>query len=206
MVRRNITLEEEFFTLVRKFFAGHKRADVLRVLKRSVAMVFGQHARYLRLPNQDPYAIAHGISTGDVHLDLLNPHDKPQYAKYKIGIEELLPTFAEDVALEQRILQDSMASTVQFKRLDKYIEQANKRIGDMVSGFFRLPASFWDQHVSSDSDAGPPLTIHGTPCTTATPKRSGTFRVGRVKTKSDPADGVSTAQSVLMNMTLLFSL
>ena len=101
--RRYIT-SEEFFKLVSKFFAGHKRADVLAVL--SVVMVFGQHAMYLRLPNQDPDAIVHRIHTDDVHLDLFSPRDKPQYAKYKVGIEELPPTFAEDVALEQRTLQD----------------------------------------------------------------------------------------------------
>ena len=104
---------------------------------------------------------------------------KPQYAKYQVGIEELPPTFAEDVALKQRTLQDSMASMVQFKSPDQFIEQANKRIGDKISGFLRLPTSFWDQHVSSDSDAGPPPTIHGTPLTTAmasgAPKRLGTF-------------------------------
>ena len=68
---------------------------------------------------------------------------------------------------------------VQFKSPDQFIEQANKRIGDEISGFLRLPTSFWDQHVSSDSDAGPPPTIHGTPLTTAmasgAPKRLGTF-------------------------------
>ena len=84
---------------------------------------------------------------------------------------------------------------VQFKSPDQFIEQANKRIGDKISGFLRLPTSFWDQHVSSDSDAGPPPTIHGTPLTTATasgaPKRLGTFvyptPARRVKTKSSPA-------------------
>ena len=101
--RRYIT-SEEFFTLVSKFFAGHKRADILAIL--SVVMVIGQHAMYLRLPNQDPDAIVHRIHTDDVHLDLFSPRDKPQYAKYKVGIEELPPTFAEDVALEQRTLQD----------------------------------------------------------------------------------------------------
>ena len=198
--RRYIT-SEEFFTLVSKFFAGLKRADVLAVLKRSGVMVFGQHALYLRLPHQDPDAIVHRIHTDDVHLDLFSPRDKPQYAKYKVGIEELPPTFAEDVALEQRTLQDSMASMVQFKSPDQYIEQANKRIGDKISGFLRLPTSFWDQHVSSDSDAGPPPTIHGTPLTTATasgaPKRLGTFvyptPARRVKTKSSPAASASTA-------------
>ena len=167
--RRYIT-SEEFFKLVSKFFAGHKHADVLAVLKRSVVMMFGQHSMYLRLPNQDPDAIVHRISTDDIHLGLFSPRDKPQYAKYKIGIEELPPTFAEDVALEQRALQDSMASMVQFKSPDEYIEQANKRIGDKISGFLRV---FWDQHASSDSDTGPPPTIHATAA--GPPKRLGTF-------------------------------
>ena len=70
--RRYIT-SEEFFTLVSKFLASHKRTDILAVLKRSVVMVFGQHAIYLRLPNQDPDVIIHRIHTDDVHLDLFSP-------------------------------------------------------------------------------------------------------------------------------------
>ena len=201
--RRCIT-SDEFFELARKFFQGHQKTDVLATLKRSVVLIFGKHALYLRLPDQDPEAIIHRIKTDDIHLDAFLPRDKPYYAKYKIGLEELLPTFAADIALEQEHLQQSMAKMVAVNHPSEYIKTANKLIGDKVSGFARLPQAFWDQPVSSESDHEPVQpVIPGIPLTTATAaasgarKRLGTFvfppPARRVTSKSSPAPSSSSA-------------
>ena len=62
---------------------GDKMADVLACLKRSVVLLIGQHAVYLRLPSQDPEGKVHRIKVDDLHQDLLAEKDKPLYSKYK---------------------------------------------------------------------------------------------------------------------------
>ena len=103
---RRCTTSDEFSDLASKFLQGYQKTEVevLATLKRSVVMIFEKHGLYLRLPDQDPEAIIHRINTEDIHLDTFLPRDWPYYAKYKIGMEELPPMFAADIALRQQHL------------------------------------------------------------------------------------------------------
>ena len=77
--RTSIT-SEEFMKITRRLFAGHKLADVLACMKRSVVLLVGQRAVYLRLPDQDLAAKVHRIKADDLHKDLLAEKDKPLYS------------------------------------------------------------------------------------------------------------------------------
>ncbi|CAE7311297.1 HMA5, partial [Symbiodinium pilosum] len=81
--RRTSITPTEFFALVKKFFTSYKEVDVLAILKRCVALIFGKHALYLRLPSQDHNALVHCIHEDDLHVDLFTERDKSYYAKYK---------------------------------------------------------------------------------------------------------------------------
>ena len=87
------------------------------------------------------------IHTEDVHLDVFSDRAKPHYAKYKLGIEELPPTFASDVDEEQRALEESMTTLVGAKRPEHYIELAKKRLADEASRSLQLPESFWSSQL-----------------------------------------------------------
>ena len=89
--RRTSITPTEFFALVKKFFTSYKEVDVLAILKRCVALIFGKHALYLRLPSQDHNALVHCIHEDDLHVDLFTERDKSYYAKYKVGVQELPP-------------------------------------------------------------------------------------------------------------------
>ena len=84
---------DHFFSLLDEFFRGDKEKDALAVLKRSIVVMFGSHALYLRLPSERRDAIVHRICLEDVHLDLLGDRDKPLYGKYKGGTMETGPNF-----------------------------------------------------------------------------------------------------------------
>jgi hypothetical protein len=86
----------------RRLFAGDKMADVLVCLKRSVVLLVGQHALYLRLPDQDPAAKVHRIKVDALHKALLAEKDKPLYSKYKLGIVEYGPHWEEETQREVR--------------------------------------------------------------------------------------------------------
>ena len=88
--RTSIT-SEEFMKMTRRLFAEDKMADVLACLKRSLLLLIGQHAVYLRLPSQDPEGKVHRIKVDDLHKDLLAEKDNPLYSKYKLGIVEYGP-------------------------------------------------------------------------------------------------------------------
>ena len=88
-------------------------ADVLACLKRSVVLLIGQHALYLRLPDQDPAAKVHRIKVDELHKDLLAEKDKPLYSKYKLGIVEYGPRWEEETQREVRVISRGMESSQQ---------------------------------------------------------------------------------------------
>ena len=81
IVHHNGSSMEEFLKLLRRSFSGDKPADIRAVLKRTVVLIFGQSALYLRLPSQKDDAPIHCIRVEDTHKDLLAEHDKVWYGK-----------------------------------------------------------------------------------------------------------------------------
>ena len=79
------------------------------MLKRTVVLIFGQSALYLRLPSQKDDAPIHCIRVvEDTRKDLLAEHDKVWYGKYKGGESQKAPGYEDGVAKEQSMLSDSM--------------------------------------------------------------------------------------------------
>ena len=118
---------EEFMKMTRRLFAGDKQADVLACLKRSVVLLVGQHAVYLRLPNQDPEAPVHRIQVDELHKDLLSEKDKPPYSKYKLGIVEYGPQWEQETQQEVRTISLGMEKFA-AGRPEVYIKDANEKI------------------------------------------------------------------------------
>lgn len=118
---------EEFMKMTRRLFAGDKQADVLACLKRSVVFLVGQHAVYLRLPNQDPEAPVHRIQVDELHKDLLSEKDKPLYSKYKLGIVEYGPQWEQETQQEVRTISLGMEKFA-AGRPEVYIKDANEKI------------------------------------------------------------------------------
>ena len=92
---------QQFYQMLRKTFPGESPTHVFAVLKRSVTFLWGRKAFYLRLPGSSEDQVVHRITDQGVHLDVLAPHDKPFYGKYKDDIVEYPPNFDQDVAREQ---------------------------------------------------------------------------------------------------------
>ena len=128
--RTSIT-REEFLRLTRRIFAGDQHADALACLKRTVVFLFGHHAVYLRLPSQDPAAKVHRAKVDNVHQDLLAEKDKPLYSKYKLGIAEYGPGWADDVAKEVSMISEGMTKFASG-RPEAYIAAANAEIEDQM--------------------------------------------------------------------------
>ena len=118
---------EEFMKMTGRLFAGDKQADVLACLKRSVVLLVGQHAVYLRLPNQDPEAPVHRIQVDELHKDLLSEKDKPLYSKYKLGIVEYGPQWEQETQQEVRTISLGMEKFA-AGRPEVYIKDANEKI------------------------------------------------------------------------------
>ncbi|CAE7384753.1 unnamed protein product [Symbiodinium natans] len=145
---------DEFYKLVQKFFCSYPDLDVLAILKRTVVLVFGKRALYLRLPSGEKDAPIHLIRI-DLHGDLFSDRDKPYYAKYKQGIHELPPTFADDVEVEQEMLHRGMESLQAAGLPEVYISDVNSTIASKLSPSSRpvhLPSS-----PSTDEEARVPV-------------------------------------------------
>ena len=139
---------DDFLKLMRHTFPGEKEADVMACLKRSVVMIFGKHALYLRFPSENEDAKIHRIVKDDVHKDLLAPHDKPIYGAYKRGSKTMGPNFSSDVQKEQNMIDESIATMEAHDSLSSYIKFCDSQIQMKVMRVRRLPSS------SSDSSQG----------------------------------------------------
>ena len=170
----------EFMKLTRKLFQAYKEADVLAILKRSIVFVFGKHAVYLRLPDQDLGAPVHRILVSQLHADLFCERDKEFYAKYKIGVEELPPTFEEDVKCEQALILHGLADLAHAGRPSTYIKSINTKIADKLQDISRETNTTWlPSSQSSDEDAAPkhtgPVVPHAAPPPGTPRRRLGDF-------------------------------
>ena len=175
-------------------------ADVLACLKRSVVLLIGQHALYLRLPDQDPAAKVHRIKEDELHKDLLAEKDKPLYSKYKLGIVEYGPRWEEETQREVRVISRGMEKFA-AGRPEVYIKYANDEIESKLYAALppvRLP----DRERASSSDEEP-VVLPPPPIIVPNPAlrcdRLGTFRYPpskRLRTKSKP-EGDEAADQAL---------
>ena len=84
------------------------------------------------MPSQDPTAPIHCIHKEDLHLDLFTERDKPYYAKYKVGVQELPPTHSGDVDWEQDLLQQGVQELQRSGRPERYLREVNQAIATRV--------------------------------------------------------------------------
>eukprot|EP00438_Fugacium_kawagutii_P012478 Skav236400 [mRNA] locus=scaffold1702:73948:75483:+ [translate_table: standard] len=191
--RRSITMEE-FLTLLRRTFPGDKPADIRAILKRTVALVFGSFALYLRLPSQRDDAPIHRIQIQDLHKDILADRHKFYYGKYKGGALDKPDDFEADVEKEQAMIQESVSRYEQFDTVQDYVCQVNGELEDLLLRETPIPERAWLP--SSPESASPPRVapIYRDPLPGTVPKRMGPFKYpplkrARTKTSQEDAEG-----------------
>ena len=104
---------EEFQTMAKKIFSGDGISDIMAMLKRSIVLIFGKNALYLRLPSENLEAIVHRITVEKVHEDLLSEKDKELYGKYKRGKVEYGHHYQSEIERELELMQYAFGFTVQ---------------------------------------------------------------------------------------------
>ena len=158
-------------------------------------MVFGKHAFYLRLPIQDPTAPIHCIHKEDLHLDLFTERDKPYYAKYKVGVQELPPTHSGDVDWEQDLLQQGMQELQRSGRPERYLREVNQAIATRVlSSTLTETAVHLPAPPSTDEESRVPVPhpeALPVACTNP-PRRLGAFNIPPSKRRLTHKTSVST--------------
>ncbi|CAE7490275.1 unnamed protein product [Symbiodinium sp. CCMP2592] len=102
---RTTITSEEILKMLGKTFPVEKDADVMAVLKRSIASVSGKSAVYLHLPSQHSDGIVHRIVAEDVHLDVLAPTISTFYPSTRLETSRSKAAYIEHCAKEgqQRI-------------------------------------------------------------------------------------------------------
>ena len=121
--RTEITYDEGM-KILRKPFEGAKNAHIMAVLKRTICVVVGQHAVYVRFPGASVVQIVHRIARDNFHCDWLKPDNKPYYGKYKRGLHEEYPDFESAIDREQAALMNAMAARGSMSP-DSWIHQCN---------------------------------------------------------------------------------
>ena len=125
---RTTITPEEILKMLGKTFPGEREADVMAVLKRSIAFVFGKNALYLRLPSQRSDGIVHRIVAEDVHLDVLAPHDKYLLSEYKTGNIKIKGSdFEDSIAREQNMIHNSFMNMSEMGPKE-YIDHCAKKV------------------------------------------------------------------------------
>ena len=111
------------------------RVDMMAILKRCTVMIFGKCAFHLRLPSQAEASPIHCIQEEDLHVDLFTDRDKPQYAKYKVGIQEHSPALEEDIEWEQNVMEERMQQLRAAGRPETYLRDVNSTISSREQEF-----------------------------------------------------------------------
>lgn len=184
-LRLSITMEE-FLKLLRRTFPGDKPADIRAALKRTVVLIFGQSALYLRLPSQKDDAPIHCIRVEDIHTDPLAEQDKVWYGKYKSGESQKPPGYEDGVAKEQSMLSDGTNKYLDCASPQDYVKEVNDKLYNLLLEKQPFPAQAWlPSSQESTSPERPPLP--GT-----VPNRCGKFHYPPKKRLSSKAPGIQT--------------
>lgn len=123
--------------LFQKPFSGWKKSHVLAVLKRSIVVIAGSRAMYVRLPSKDANAIVHRIAVAGIEQDWLRDKkrwgddNKEFYGHYKRGAELYYDGFAEQVAEEQKLVDAAVAARG-GQRPEDFITECNQKLQELL--------------------------------------------------------------------------
>ena len=123
--RQEIT-PEEFQTMAKKIFSGDGISDIMATLKRSIVLIFGKNALYLRLPSENREAIVHRITVDKVHEDLLSEKDKELYGKYKKGKVEYGHHYQSEIERELELISNAKMGLDSFSRPQGFHQQLQR--------------------------------------------------------------------------------
>ena len=128
---RTVVTEEEGLKLVRKPFTGYKKTHVNAVLKRTITVVIGKKAAYLRFPGAQDGQMVHRIDVDGFHRDWLRAENKKYYGLYKKNIFREYEDFDACVGNEQKMIDDAV-SAMGTKSPDVWVQECNEKLQEYL--------------------------------------------------------------------------
>jgi hypothetical protein len=123
--KRTMITVAEANKLVRKPFGCNKPAKINAVLKRTIVVIAGKHAMYIRLPSKEDEAPMHRIDFDNIAKDFLVDANKEHYGLRKRGVESFPDDYDDKLAMESAFVDRAMA-TRGIKKPEDYIADCNE--------------------------------------------------------------------------------
>ena len=124
---RTTISQEEGLKLCKKPFGYQGMAHIMAVLKRTITIICGKHAAYLRLPSQNQDATVHRIMIDNFHIDWLLEQNKKYYGMYKRGVESYPADYQENLEKEKEFVDAAMATRGE-KKPEDFIAECNEKL------------------------------------------------------------------------------
>lgn len=157
----------------------------MAILKRTLTIVVGKHAVYLRFPGSAENQTVHRIATDNFHKDWIASDNKEFYGLYLKGINQFYPAFEANVQQEQDIIDKAMAA--RGAKLPKvWVKECDEKLQSLLKDLQRRdaptrtvptsPTHSQDTVVAADGKGNYNVPIP--PTTTATSNRRSLFEFG----------------------------
>ncbi|MEC8483682.1 MAG: hypothetical protein VXY99_07670 [Pseudomonadota bacterium] len=114
--------DKNFLKMLDPLFEGKCISHVMAVLKRSVVIVAGQHAVYVRLPSQHVGQRIHRFKDNGVSADWLVTENKPALASYRQGVRVEYDGFNDNLAKEAQLVEEWMKTDTHVVKEEGVLE------------------------------------------------------------------------------------
>ena len=111
IARHTACAHEQFMKMLQPVFAYSPEPHVMAVLKRTVTIIAGKHAVYVRLPSEKADQTIHVFGQDAVAEDWLSPTNKAFLKAYRKGSNQFYEGFDEKVAEEQALIAQWMSES-----------------------------------------------------------------------------------------------
>lgn len=119
----------------------------------------------------------HRVQIEDIHKDLLAPHDKLSYGKYKSGDTAKPVGYYEDAILKERdiLVSKSMIKHREIESAQAYVATVNEKIYDLLLRKQPIPAKAWLPSSPEPESPERVAPIYKDPLPGTVPRRLGKF-------------------------------
>ena len=146
--RTSITAEEGL-KLCKKPFGNQGSAHVMAVLKRTITIIGGRHAVYLRLPSQSEVGMIHRIAAANFAKDWLQEKNKKFYGMYKRNVERYPVDYQANLEKEKEFVDAAMASRGD-KTPENFVKECDEKL---QTELLRIPSPIPRRVVPPSPDA-----------------------------------------------------
>jgi hypothetical protein len=128
---RTTITSEEAMKLCNKPFGGRGQAHVMAVLKRTITVIAGNHAVYIRFPSKETDATMHRVAFDEFAKEWLQEKNKKYYGLYKRGVESYPEDYDEHLDKEQEFVDAAIADRGTAKPED-FVRTCDERLQDKL--------------------------------------------------------------------------